>query len=93
MNADEIETVVNKLVSVLKTNSLAEIEQMPEFDQFKNKNKLFYDTIVSGGYDPDIFKKMMSMKRKLESGCTQYEVDVKFGKFMAEKYIDPVIKK
>ena len=35
----------------------------------------------------------MQMKRKLEDGATQYEVDVKFGKFMAEKYVDPLVAK
>jgi hypothetical protein len=36
---------------------------------------------------------MMKRKREIEAGKDQYSVDVKFGKFMAEKYIDPVIKK
>ena len=93
MNANEIESAVNKLLSVLKTSTREEIDKMEEFDVFKNKNKIFYDLILAGDHDPVIFKQMMSMKRKLESGSTQYEVDVKFGKFMAEKYIDPVIKK
>ena len=41
--------------------------------------------------DISIFKQMMKMKRKLENGEEQYSVDVKFGKFMAENYIDPVV--
>ena len=35
---------------------------------------------------------MMSLKRKIDDGGDSYEADVKFGKYMAEKYIDPVIK-
>ena len=42
---------------------------------------------------PVIFKQMMKMKRELESGKDQYSVDVKFGQYMADKYIDPVINK
>jgi hypothetical protein len=92
MNANEIEEIVEHLLFLIKNITVAEINQMPEFDNFKTKNKLFFETILAGHHDPQIFKKMMAMKRKLESGSTQYEVDVKFGKFMAEKYIDPVIK-
>jgi hypothetical protein len=94
MNADEIESTVNRLLQLRNQGvSISDIEKMDAFDTFKTKNRLFFETIVSGSHDPHIFKKMMTMKRKLESGSTQYEVDVKFGKFMAEKYIDPVIKK
>jgi len=40
----------------------------------------------------NIYRQMMKMKRKLESGEDQYSVDVKFGKYMAEKFVDPVVK-
>ena len=40
-----------------------------------------------------IFKEMMKMKRKLESGEDQYSVDVKFGKYMGSIYLDPIAKK
>ena len=56
-------------------------------------NKLFYDIIIDGGFNEEIFKKMIFYKRKIEEGGDPYEADVKFGKFMAEKFIDPVIKK
>jgi hypothetical protein len=36
---------------------------------------------------------MMKRKRELESGKDQYSVDVKFGQYMADKYINPVINK
>jgi hypothetical protein len=35
----------------------------------------------------------MKRKRELESGKDQYSVDVKFGQYMADKYINPVINK
>ena len=93
MNSDEIETIVDKLLVLRNKFTVMEIEAMPEFLPFRTKNKLFFETIMAGGHNPEIFKRMMLMKRKLESGATQYEVDVKFGKFMAEKYVDPLIKK
>ena len=34
-----------------------------------------------------IFKQMMKMKRELEGGKDQYSVDVKFGQYMADKYL------
>jgi hypothetical protein len=40
-----------------------------------------------------IFKEMMKMKRRLESGEDQYSVDVKFGQFMADKYLKPIVEK
>ena len=40
----------------------------------------------------EIFKRMMTLKRKLEDGEDSYGVDVKFGQYMAEKYVDPLVK-
>jgi hypothetical protein len=91
MKADEIEVVVEQLLSLKKKMSIGNIDKMPEFEDFKKENKLFYDTVLSNDMDITIFKQMMKMKRKLENGEEQYSVDVKFGKFMAEKYIDPVV--
>jgi hypothetical protein len=54
---------------------------------------MFYETILNGQFEPEIFKEMMKMKRKLEKGEDQYSVDVKFGQFMADKYIAPALKK
>ena len=91
MNSDEIESIVNKLLSLKKDKSFSEIDSMDEFDLFKKNNKLLYETVLSDNMDMTIFKQMMKMKRKLENGEDQYSVDVKFGKFMAEKYIDPIV--
>jgi hypothetical protein len=68
------------------------INEIEEFKQFKEENKLFYETILSENMDMNIYRQMMKMKRKLESGEDQYSVDVKFGKYMAEKFVDPVVK-
>jgi len=91
MTADQIELVVKSLLELKDTTSREELDT--RFLEFKTKNKLFYETILSGGFDPQIFKQMMKRKRELESGKDQYSVDVKFGRYMAEKYIDPVVKK
>ncbi len=91
MNADEIEEIVNKILSLkdkIQRNLLDEV-----FLEFRTKNKIFYETIVNGEFNQEIFKEMMKRKREIEAGKDQYSVDVKFGKFMAEKYIDPVVKK
>ena len=41
----------------------------------------------------EIFKEMTQMKRRLEQGDDQYSVDVNFGKFMADKFVNPVVNK
>ena len=91
MLSSEIEEVVNKLLSLKKIKSIYEINELTEFDTFKKENKLLYETVLSDNMDIPIFKQMMKMKRKLEDGEDQYSVDVKFGKYMAEKFIDPIV--
>lgn len=92
--ADQIELFVEKLSFFKKTHTIDDINKMEEFNDFKLKNLMFYEMILSdAGLDIGVFTEMMKMKRRLESGEEQYAVDVKFGQFMASKYIDPVIKK
>ena len=94
MNADQIEEIVNKLLDLKKEDKSKEfIDSLSDFTEFRINNRVFYDTILAGEFDPVIFKKMMNLKRKLENGEDKYSVDVKFGYYMSEKYIDPVIKK
>ena len=92
-SADEVESITTRLTELKNNYSINEINQMEEFKEFKEKNKLLYETIISGMLEPEIFKEMMKMKRRLESGEDQYSVDVRFGEYMAKKYIDPVTKK
>ena len=94
MRTIEIEQVVNSLLKLKAEGKSKDfIDSLSEFKDFRTTNKLFYDTIIGGDFNPEIFKQMMSLKRKIDDGGDSYEADVKFGKFMAEKYIDPVIKK
>jgi len=92
MLAVEIEETVNKLLYLKKHISIEQINELEEFKQFKEENKIFYEMILNENMDMDIYRQMMKMKRKLESGEDQYSVDVKFGKYMAEKFVDPVVK-
>ena len=93
MLASEIEGIVNKLLNLKGIMHKIEIDQLPEFKQFREENKYFYEMILTENMDMNIYNKMMKMKRKLEDGEDQYAVDVKFGKYMAEKFIDPVVSK
>jgi hypothetical protein len=89
--ADQIEEIVDKLIKLKETHSAEQINALEEYNDFKLKNRVFYEMILSNeGLNQVIFKEMMKMKRRLESGEDQYSVDVKFGQFMASKYIDPV---
>lgn len=89
--ADQIEEIVDKLIKLKETHTVDQINALEEYTEFKTKNRMFYEMILSeAGLDQVIFKEMMKMKRRLEAGEDQYSVDVKFGRFMAHKYIDPV---
>jgi hypothetical protein len=92
--ASQIEEIVNE-IELLKANfTHEEISKMEKFNEFKTQNKILYEMVCSEeGVNKNIFNEMMKMKRRLESGEDQYSVDVKFGRFMAHQYIDPVIKK
>jgi len=94
LTADEIEKTVSKLLTFKKTHSTEEINEMSEFENFRLNHNLFYKMIVTEAeFDMKIFKEMMKMKRRLESGEDQYSVDVKFGQFMADKYLKPIVEK
>ena len=91
MNADTIEKIVIELLVLKDQKSKEELDE--QFLEFRTKNRMFYETILNGQFEPVIFKEMMKRKRELESGKDQYSVDVKFGQYMADKYINPVINK
>jgi hypothetical protein len=91
MSADQIEKLVSELLLLKDKKSKEELDE--QFLEFRTKNRMFYETILNGQFDHVIFKEMMKRKRELESGKEQYSVDVKFGQFMADKYINPVINK
>lgn len=91
MSADEIEQNVKELLRLKDITPRAQLDDL--FFEFRTRNRMFYETILNGQFNIEIFREMMKRKRELESGQDPYAVDVKFGQYMAEKYIDPVIKK
>ena len=92
--ADQIEQFVKELTELKNKFTIEEINGMSQFNDFKIQNRIFYEMIVSNdGVNQVVFKEMMKMKRRLETGEDQYSVDVRFGEFMAGKYIDPVVGK
>ena len=93
MKADQIEALVDKLLELKKTTPKSEIDLLPEFDEFRTSQRMFYQVILSDDMDLTIFKQMMEMKRRIEEGEDQYSADVKFGQFMADKYLTPVVSK
>ena len=93
--ANDIEEITAKITQLKKTHTDTEITDLEEFLDFRTNNRMFFELILSESNIQKnvIFKQMMKMKRELESGKDQYSVDVKFGQFMADKYISPVINK
>jgi hypothetical protein len=92
--ADQIEDYVKQLTELKSTHSIEELNAMTQFDEFRLQNRIFYEMIISSeGVNQVVFREMMKMKRRLEAGEDQYSVDVKFGRFMAGKYVDPVVNK
>jgi hypothetical protein len=91
IKAEEIEKIVNELLELKKTKTRLEIDLLPEYSTFRESQKMFYNVVLSEEMDLGIFNQMMAMKRRVEGGEDQYSVDVRFGKFMAEKYIDPLV--
>jgi hypothetical protein len=90
LSADEIEAIVANILELKEMVSRQELDT--RFLDFRTKNRIFYETLLNGQFQPEIFKEMMKRKRELESGKDQYSVDVKFGKYMAEKYLEPALK-
>ena len=89
MKAEQIEQVVNEILISLKSGIFNE----SNFLDFKNYHQTLYEMVISEEFDITIFKKMMYMKKQLENGESKDSLDIKVGKFMAEKYVDPLVEK
>ena len=87
--ADEVEEIVKKIKILKIKHTSVEITEMEEFLEFRTSNRMFFELILSEDNVEKnvIFKQMMKMKRELEGGKDQYSVDVKFGQYMADKYL------
>lgn len=92
--ADQLQRDVYELVNARKDRTESEIDSDPRFDEFRKDNKMMYDMIVKeNDFNEEIFKELISMKKLLESGEDQYSVDVRFGQFMADRYLTPIKEK
>lgn len=92
VTADEVEKYYLMIKEFKKTMTNQQIQDHPEFRELRKSQPFLLTEMLSDSMDITIFKKMLSMKRKLEDGEEQYAVDVQFGKYMAKKYIDPIVK-
>ncbi len=91
---DEVEAIVKKLTVLKETHTLEQVNQLEEFVPFRTQNRMLYEMVLSKeGINDKSFKQRMKMKLNLKQGEDQYSVDVRFGQYMANEYIDPVIKK
>ena len=93
MIALEIELIVGTLLELKKKLSKQEIDSITEFTDFRNNQKILYETVLSDDFNKEIFNLMMEHKRKLEGGADQYSVDVSFGQIMADRYIPESLRK
>jgi len=91
MDASTVERVVSELLLLKDKVPREKLDEL--YLDFRARNRMLYETVLAGEHNPEIFNQMMKMKRRLEAGEDQYSVDVKFGQYMAEKYIDPLTKK
>jgi hypothetical protein len=89
LSTDDIETMVYNILDSKANGTFDE----KEFILLKTELPSLYEMVISEDMDLNIFKHFIKMKRKLDSGEDSYKVDVKVGEFMAERYIDPVVKK
>ena len=88
MNSDKITYTVNSIREAIKSGTFDE----NEYTHFKNSHRSLYEIIINDDFNENIFNKFMTCLKKVENGEDSYKVDVEVGQYMAEKYIDPVIK-
>ena len=91
MKASEIIKVTNSILADLKNSCFDPLKD--EYYAFKQEHKSLYEIVISPDFNMEIFIQMMTLKNRLEAGEDSYKIDVELGQYMAERYIDPVVKK
>lgn len=91
MKASEIIKVTNNILADLKNGTFDPLKD--EYYTFKTEHKSLYEIVISPDFNMEIFIQMMTLKNRLEAGEDSYKIDVELGQYMAERYIDPVVKK
>jgi hypothetical protein len=66
MKADQIEKIVKELVIAKDTLTRDRLDTL--FQDFRTRNRMLYEFILEGNFDPVIFNEMMKRKRELENG-------------------------
>jgi len=94
MKADEIKSTVDEIRKLRKEKpKMSEDAFKTKYETLFKENPALFKMAVSDEFDTRIFNKLIELRKKIEdNSCTQYDMDVEFGKFMAGKFIDPVIK-
>ena len=87
-------TELKKIVDSIRADIKAGTFNPDNYIEFKEKSKILYEmTVNEQSFNQEIFDKFIGYLRRIENGEDPYGVDVEVGKFMATKYIDPVVEK
>jgi len=90
MKSDELKLVIKNMRNDLSNGTFDEKNYL----SFKEKSKILYDMVIDPeSFNQEIFDKFMGYLKRLENGEDPYGVDVEVGRFMAKKYVDPVVSK
>jgi hypothetical protein len=90
MKSDELKSVVQNMRQDISNGTFDE----NNYTEFKAKSKILYDMVINPeSFNQEIFDKFMGYLKRLENGEDPYGVDIEVGKFMAKKYVDPVVSK
>jgi hypothetical protein len=89
MNSTELKEIVTSIRTSLNDGTFKE----EHYISLKNFNKSLYELAIDkDNFSQEIFDKMIYFLSLRETGADAYETDVKVGKYMAARYIDPVVK-
>jgi hypothetical protein len=89
MNSTKLKEIVMNIRTSINDGTFNE----EDYISLKNFNKSLYELAIDkDNFDQEIFDNMVYFLSLRETGADAYETDVKVGKFMAARYIDPVVK-
>jgi len=95
MKAEELEqTVYNIRKDLLQRSYLSEDDLKDMYKTLFDENPMLFSMAIKPDFNSEIFDKLIAYRKKIESGeATQQDMDVAFGKVMANKYVDPIVEK
>ena len=90
MKSTELKNIVDNIRSDIKNGTF----DPANYTEFREKSRILYEmTINDESFNQEIFDKFVGYLKRIENGEDSYGVDVEVGKYMAQKYIDPVVEK